>query len=78
MVVAELVQEDHFVLHHEFCYNQLRDGHIEKLGPGTKSKVRRRSLGPKHFTKFGLHTHHTHTHTPHTTTHKLLGHFRGT
>ena len=33
-------------------------GNIEKLGPGTKSKVQvqRRSLGPKHFTKFGLHT----------------------
>ena len=28
---------------------------IEKLGPGTKSKVQvqRQSLGPKHFTKFG-------------------------
>ena len=38
---------------------------IEKLGPGTKSKVQvqRRSLGLKHFTKFGL---------PTTTTHKLL------
>ena len=50
---------------------------IEKLGPGKKTKVQvqRRSLGPKHFTKFGLHTtttHHHH-HTPHP--HKLLGHF---
>ena len=46
---------------------------IEKLGPGTKSKVQvqSRSLWPKHFTKFGLPT----THTP---TQKLLGHFRGT
>ena len=44
---------------------------FEKLGPGTKSKaqVQRRSLGPKHFTKFGLPTH---------PTHKLLGHFRCT
>ena len=47
---------------------------IEKLGPGTKSKVQvqRRSLGPKHFAKFGLHTYHHHI--PHN---KLLGHFRG-
>ena len=45
---------------------------FEKLGPSTKSKVQfqRRSLGPKHFTKFGLPTHHP------TTTHKLFGHFR--
>ena len=49
---------------------------FEKLGPGTKSKVQvqRRSLGPKHFTKLGLHTHHHH----HTPTHKILEHFRGT
>ena len=57
-----------------FCFLQPAFGHgsldqpqsrsIEKLGPGTKSKVQvqRRSLGPKHFTKLGLHTtthHHT-------------------
>ena len=44
---------------------------IEKLGPGTKSKVQvqRQSLGPKQFTKFGLHTH------PNPPPHKLLGHF---
>ena len=42
---------------------------IEKLGPGTKSnvQVQRRSLGPKHFTKLGLHTHHHHTPPPPTT-----------
>ena len=40
---------------------------VEKLGPGTKSKVQvqRRSLGPKHFTKLGLPT----THTPPPPTH---------
>ena len=47
---------------------------FEKLGPGTRSKVQvqRRSLGPKHFTKFGLPTT---THTPTHHHHKLLGHF---
>ena len=51
---------------------------IEKLGPGTKSKVQvqRPSLGPKHFTKFGLPTH-TPTHPPPQTFRTLLKHLGG-
>ena len=51
---------------------------IERLGPGTntKHKVQRRSLGPKHFTKFGLLTHH-HTHTTTQTFRTLPRHLGG-